>query len=282
MTLRFHPLADLFPLIEGKEFDELVNSIKENGQHDPVVMFDNMILDGRNRYRACLVAKVEPKFEAFTGKDPIAFVMDHNIHRRHLNESQRALIAAKLATMKLGENQHRREGVEISTPSVPAARAAEMLNVDRHTVFAAKKVLSEGTAEEIRAVEKGDAAVSTIARDIRAKRPAGERKARRDVRPSQVGKNPQRIETQRINGQVWCHLRDGLTALTNLPIPSDVVAIVRAQDRTGLVDSRIRAALEWLQEFSDAWCNRDKAEVAAEGEEPGDRNPDATAGDRAA
>jgi hypothetical protein len=64
------------------------------------------------------------------------------------------------------------EDVEIS-PSSPAAaiapvttaRAAEIMNVDRHTVSSARKVLSEGTAEEIRAVEQGAAAVSTLARE---------------------------------------------------------------------------------------------------------------------
>lgn len=261
MTLRSHPIADLFPLIEGREFDDLVRSIKDNGQHDPVVLLDNMILDGRNRYRACREAGIEPRVQQFSGKDPISFVMDHNIHRRHLNESQRAMIAAKLATMRLGDNQHMKEGVETSTPSVPAARAAEMLNVDRHTVFSAKKVLNEGTAEEIRAVEHGTASVSTIAKEIRAKRPAADRKARRDAGQSHIGKNPERIENQRINAQVWGNVRDALNALTSLPLPVDVVAIVRAHDRTGLVETRLSQSVQWLKEFADAW--RDRDEVAA-------------------
>ncbi|MEI9804146.1 MAG: ParB N-terminal domain-containing protein [Pseudolabrys sp.] len=122
MTLPFHPLADLFPLIEGKDFDDLVASIKAGGQHNPIVMLNGEILDGRNRYRACLAAGVAPRFEDFGAGDPVRFVMDHNIHRRHLNESQRGMIAAKLATMKMGDNQHQKEGVEISTPSIPPHR----------------------------------------------------------------------------------------------------------------------------------------------------------------
>ncbi|MEI9804147.1 MAG: hypothetical protein WDN48_06325 [Pseudolabrys sp.] len=157
-----------------------------------------------------------------------------------------------------------------------------MLNVDRHTVFAAKKVLNEGTAEEIKAVEQGAAAVSTIAKQIRAKMPRERRAAAQDVPQSQRGKNPQRIENQRLNALIWAQIRDGLSALTSLPMPVDVVAIVRAHDKAGLVDSRLKAAFEWLQEFNDAWCNRDQAEKQAEGRSAGDHNADAGTSDRAA
>lgn len=261
MTLPFHQLADLFPLIEGAEFDELVRSIQESGQHDPIVLLDGAILDGRNRYRACLAAGVEPKTEPFTGRDPIRFVMDHNIHRRHLNESQRAMIAAKLATLKSGQRADyaaHATGGEISPPAMSAGAAAEMLNVNRHTVNAAKKVLTAGTAEEIKAVERGEAAVSTIAKDIRAKVPKERRKKKRGEPQSRRGKNPERIQNQQIRAQVWSQTRDALMALTSLPQPFDAVVIVRAHDKTGLVDARLASAIEWLQEFSHAWCNRDQ------------------------
>jgi hypothetical protein len=64
-----------------------------------------MILDGRNRYNACKMAGVEPHFEDFGDvADPLAAVVSLNLQRRHLDPSQRALIAAKLATMRRGDN----------------------------------------------------------------------------------------------------------------------------------------------------------------------------------
>jgi len=62
--LKFHPLANIFPLIEGTEFDDLVADIKVNGLHDPIVIHNDLILDGRNRYRACLAAGVDPAWAA--------------------------------------------------------------------------------------------------------------------------------------------------------------------------------------------------------------------------
>jgi ParB-like chromosome segregation protein Spo0J len=99
--LGFHPLANLFPLMEGADFDELMQDIRENGLREPICVHECQILDGRNRYMARMVAGVEPRFEAFpVGEDPLAFVISRNLHRRHLTVQQRAAVAAELATME--------------------------------------------------------------------------------------------------------------------------------------------------------------------------------------
>jgi ParB-like chromosome segregation protein Spo0J len=64
MALDFHPLADLFPLIDGAEFDDLVADIRAHGQREEIVLLQNKVLDGRNRYRACRAAAAPLTFPA--------------------------------------------------------------------------------------------------------------------------------------------------------------------------------------------------------------------------
>jgi hypothetical protein len=104
--IQFHPFADIFPLLEGEAFAAFVENIKANGLLESIVVFKGKILDGRNRYRACLEAGIEPDFVDNSGDDPLSDVLSWNLHRRHLNESQRAWIEAKIANMPRGTNQH--------------------------------------------------------------------------------------------------------------------------------------------------------------------------------
>lgn len=94
--LAFHSLAEIFPLIEGPDFDELVADIKTHGLHEPIVLFEEKILDGRNRYRACLAAGIEPAFVPYRGDDPVAYVVSLNLKRRHLSSEHKRELIEKL------------------------------------------------------------------------------------------------------------------------------------------------------------------------------------------
>ena len=48
-SLKAHPYADIFPLLEGEPFDKLVADIKANGLMQPITIHEDMVLDGRNR-----------------------------------------------------------------------------------------------------------------------------------------------------------------------------------------------------------------------------------------
>lgn len=100
-----HPLSALFPKLASDEFAALVADIKTNGLHEPITLLGDAVLDGRNRYEACVEAGVEPRFVQFQGADPAAFVLSKNLHRRHLKPGQEASIVA-LATDWTKAQQH--------------------------------------------------------------------------------------------------------------------------------------------------------------------------------
>ncbi len=154
-----HPLAALFPLMPN--LTEMVEDMKgPSGLVNAIILFQGKILDGRNRYRACMLAGIEPRFEEYTGSDPLAFVISQNLPRRHLNESQRAMVAAEIIKTKqcTGANHpaNLRDG-----PT--QGKTAELLNVSERSVNTAAKVLANGTPALIDAVKSGEASVSAAA-----------------------------------------------------------------------------------------------------------------------
>jgi protein gp37/ParB-like chromosome segregation protein Spo0J len=94
-----HPFADAFPLIEGEEFDEMVLDVKRNGLRDPILLNHErtVLVDGRNRYRACDAAGVEAEFDTLPAEYSEAEILDlivsKNIARRQLTAGQRAFLA---------------------------------------------------------------------------------------------------------------------------------------------------------------------------------------------
>jgi N6-adenosine-specific RNA methylase IME4 len=158
--IEFHPIANVFPLIEGAEFKALVEDIREHGIIEPVWLYQNRILDGRNRYRAYLAAfpgtDEDPPHREYLGGKPVEFVVSLNLKRRHLDTSQRAMVAARLANLKDGQRADLVEGTSIEG-------ASTLLNVGRASVERAREVIEEGAPELQHAVERGRVSVSAAA-----------------------------------------------------------------------------------------------------------------------
>ena len=156
--LEFHPLAGIFPLLDTANLHGLVADIAEHGLNEPIALYEGKILDGRNRYEACRVAGVDCRFTEYSGPDALAFVISLNLHRRHLNESQRAMVAARIANLQAG-----RPAETASIDAVSQGEAADRLSVGRSSVQRAAEVQEHGAIELQDAVEQGAASVSAAA-----------------------------------------------------------------------------------------------------------------------
>lgn len=158
--MQYHELANIFPMMSDSEISELSRDIAENGQQESIIIYQGKILDGRNRYQACQKAGIQPAYEDYEGEDPLSFVISLNLRRRHLSESQRAMVAQSVAN--LGHGERRAKDVAIATPfsQVSQPEAAEMLNVSRDSVIRAAKVAKSGDESLIEAVEQGKVSVS--------------------------------------------------------------------------------------------------------------------------
>jgi len=85
---KFHPLANIFPLMDEAGLAELAADIKAESQREPIVLWQEQIIDGPNRYRACQIAEVEPVIKTidFPGGEAEAlnYVVSRNLKRRGL------------------------------------------------------------------------------------------------------------------------------------------------------------------------------------------------------
>ena len=170
--LPLHPLCAAFPLMSDVDLEDLVLDIRVNGLREPIVTHEGKVIDGQNRQEACIRAGVKPSYVEFRGGDLIAFVISANMRRRHLTDGQRALIAANLANVQFGDNQHTKGGSEnLPTQPVSQSKAAKLLDVSTRSVGDAKAVLDSGDAKLIEAVRTNQKSVSKAAKEIRSNKP---------------------------------------------------------------------------------------------------------------
>jgi len=187
--LEFHEYANLFPLMDDEQLAGLTGSIFNNGFHidRPIMLFEGKILDGRNRYLACKIARVMPLFKQFTGNDEQAllFVTRENLNRNHYSTSQRALIGARLKSLFEEQAKKRQQAGRVNGGSVkplsnhkdnipalvpePSVKgdsrdlAGDSVNVGAKVIDRADKVIKQGVPELVRAVEQGTISVSAAA-----------------------------------------------------------------------------------------------------------------------
>ena len=158
-----HPAAEIFPIMQEAAFAALVADIATHGQREPILMLDGQVIDGRHRLRACEQLGLEPLVRRISADDgdPLSLVVSLNLHRRHLNESQRAMVAARLSDMRQGERTDLQPCANLR--KVSQGQGAQLLQVGKRSVNHASRVLQSGIPELSASVDRGALVVSTAA-----------------------------------------------------------------------------------------------------------------------
>jgi hypothetical protein len=172
----FHPIANAFPLMPPDEQDQLGLSIADRGQREPAVILDGLILDGRNRVIQCRKHGITPRVRPYDpkkdGPDPVRFVEDLNLNRRHLTASQRAMAAAEMETFRRGRpkstgnkdaNLHLFDDAEPAPQAATRDDLAGRYSVSPRMIADAASVRDAGVPELKDAVKAGEIAVDAAA-----------------------------------------------------------------------------------------------------------------------
>jgi hypothetical protein len=188
--LQFHPLADLFPLMEGEDFDALVADIAANGLREKIDLYQGKIVEGRNRYLALQRLGIEPSADqkqyfrkaiyAHTVGGEIApheqsnddrvraYVISKNIHRRHLTaEQKRDLIAKVIAAKPEASDRQIAKQVKADHKTVGSVRAEREATGELSPVE--KRIGADGKARKQPAVKKTATIPSQVKRELEAK-----------------------------------------------------------------------------------------------------------------
>lgn len=148
-----HELAATFPMIPDHELATLVESIKLNGQQNPIIMDGDLLLDGRNRLKACQTLGISAKAVQWHGERTAEdLILALNLHRRHLTASQLAAVAVKLLPSIEKQSEARKKAGKSTTgENVPQGKSTEIagaqVGVSGKYITKAKKIAQ--VSEEI-------------------------------------------------------------------------------------------------------------------------------------
>ncbi|WP_434107666.1 ParB/RepB/Spo0J family partition protein [Paraburkholderia caffeinilytica] len=205
--LELHPLCALFPRLAPVDFDVLRTDIAAHGLRQPIVTFDGMILDGGNRYRACIEAGIEPVTMPLGDDDPLAYVLSANLRRRHLSPGQQATIVAAASDWQKahprggnGSNQHRqkeqmRNVAHLLTAKQRAAQSGASVRTQQSADRIAK--VSPALAQKVAHGEISlPQAVATVMHNAAASSPS-QQKSRSNSRPPARPKKGRKADAMR-------------------------------------------------------------------------------------
>ena len=250
--MELHPLCEIFQQGDDRTLSEMADDIARNGLNDPIVRYEGRILDGRNRFLACKMAGVEPRFEEYTGDKPFEFVISKNLYRRHLDTSQRGMLGQKVYELVS------RDG----TPSkMTVEQIAKHFKVGTTIVKEAGKVVAGGSESMQKSVQEGKVSVHKAATAVRDAEKATGIKVKKKTTPEDKEKvrkaadrilmkepttllpvKPDEAKAEEFNDKVLAGEYNGKLCQHNIVKMTKMVATMKANSMT------------WMDKFQPLYC----------------------------
>ena len=230
--VEFHEASNIFP-VSNAAVRELANDIRANGQRNAIETIDGKIIDGRQRYLACKMAGVKPQCIEIEIDDPVGYVLSRNLQERKLDQSQLAMVAARLMEYC---GKHGIDGQKFVPQSLGHIRRkrdmfAVIVGASSRCVGYAQHVLKTGIPSLIAAVDDrrigitiaGEIALQPA--DVQQQRVDNPAPARRFVRKnnkddkdlSQKTENKEDGKGIRIQGVGVMHAHEAINCLRRIP-----------------------------------------------------------------
>ena len=223
--MKVHKYAEYFPLLEGEEFDLLVKDIKENGQLIPIVMIGDEVLDGVNRHRVCDELGIKPRTEEYKNGDALSYVISTNIRRRHLDVSQRAMLATEMLPIfeekykksKAEKVSHYRKTGEVENgkaqPRQASDAVAKEFGISGMSVRRAKRIKKEVSSDRIKNIIKGKENINAVDEELKKQKQLRDK----EIFEGQHQKDPSILEA-RINTDNYIdQLKEALALIRRRP-----------------------------------------------------------------
>ncbi len=216
-SLRINPQYEkLLPRMTDEEFTQLKQSIQDEGQHYPIIANEDLeVLDGHNRFRACIELGIEPDFEVRKFDDKLIekkFVIEANLRRRHLNNFQLVELAVPLLEIEKAIAKKRKaEGGKMGNDmqlgispddAGPAFKSkatevvAKKAGLSTRTFERGKKILEEASEEDKQRLREGKASIASVYREVVAPE-AKDAGVHEDLFAAPVAEDPRSIQNKK-------------------------------------------------------------------------------------
>lgn len=168
---------NLIPKLSEEEFKQLKENILTEGCREPIIVWNNIIIDGHNRYKICTENNItftilEKQFE--DREKAKMWIIKNQFGRRNLSIYDRSILALKLEDIykqKAKQNQGTRtdilqksaESIEENKKIIPIDTREEIARIagtSHDTIFKVKKIEEKAPKEVKEKVKNGEMSIN--------------------------------------------------------------------------------------------------------------------------